>query len=375
MNNKAQSNVLGLIIGLGILLILISLVNIAVVPQEKFDSEQSHLEEVNDDAINIYQSIYDSGSGNEIQEVIFNLGPNYERGFILDSPFPKYKGLEPNGELETISNGNIEISGGSLVGSEYSRITPTKDFSSIQYDTEKINYKIDYQEIDGIENRVIENFVYYKNTSNNNLVISDQKLIRNKKINIAILDGNFSRNSNDKVSLRIRPVSAYNKGIYLKDINSITFNSDLSQSKWDNLLQNEDHVDGVSKLGDEITVDLDSSKIYNVRIFKIKITPYGQSTNVEKPSYNYSITYPNEDFVENSGEDVKVITNTRDKYHNPITGVTGSIEETNSSGTWNIQSSTSNLTSSGKQGIISDIWESNSDKSYPEFDFSCSSNC
>lgn len=213
-DDRAVSTVIGAVIIFGFLIVTLSVYQAQAVPQQNAETEFQHSQEVRNDLVELRAGILQAGSidqpqyqtvrlGTTYSTRVFTINPPAPAGIIRTSePYPITIAYESNGTvIETIPTRFIEYQPGY---NELDR-SPTWYDASVLY--------LDANQGDGI------------------VVIEDQALVDDGKVQITALQNEFRRSGIRRVTLELRPSESVTSNIPNADL-TVTVPTRLSDDEY-----------------------------------------------------------------------------------------------------------------------------------------------
>lgn len=248
-DNRAVSEVIGVVILFGFLILALSLYQVEVVPQQNAETEFQHSGEVRNDLVELRASILQAGAIDQPQYQTVQLGTTYStRVFAINPP-------SPAGTIRTTDAYPITISNGSD--------TPE---GSITIPTRFIEYQPGYNELDRSPTWYDASVLYLdaRDEGGGIVVIEDQNLVDGGEVQITALQNEFRRSGTGRVTLELRPAKDVTGDIPEGDL-TVTVPTRLSEDDWEaktNFPTDSDVYDGVTDTGD----DINNMNIYNLTL-------------------------------------------------------------------------------------------------------------
>jgi hypothetical protein len=247
-DNRAVSEVIGVVILFGFLILALSMYQVEVVPQQNAETEFQHSGEVRNDLVELRAGILQAGSIDQPQYQTVQLGTTYStRVFAINPPAPA----------------------GTIRTSEPYPITIAYESNETVIETiptRFIEYRPGYNELDRSPTWYDASVLYLdaRNDEGGIAVIEDQALVDGGEVQITALQNEFRRSGTGQVTLELRPAESVTGDIPEDDL-IITVPTRLSEDDWEaktNLPTDSDVYDGVTDTGD----DINNMNIYNLTL-------------------------------------------------------------------------------------------------------------
>lgn len=322
LDERGVSEVIGSILVFGIVIMLLSIVQIQAIPNANEEIEYKHSQAVQQDLTQLSVAISETAATGNSRSASLKLGTTYPTRLLFYNPPPV------QGRLKTTSQANISITN---VQSDSSAGRYLNNVAPYNISTRALVYTANYNQYQAAPTRVREPTVYYENHSNSTIVRSSN-FIDGSKINLIALGGDLSASGVSAEALEAEPLSApaneytvENQGGPL----TIQVPTRMSWAAWNRTLEDEyastANANGTTVSGSAdgrivsasyqpqsgaynlLTVELESGT-YTLRTGKVG---FGQTQN-PRPTYIVPVS--------TSGATATV--EVRDVYNNPVSGVT-----------------------------------------------------
>jgi hypothetical protein len=188
------------------------------------------------------------------------------------------------------------------------------------FETRLATYRANYQYIEGATYS-FEHGVPAKHFPNGNQrVLGSPSVIDGNRIDLVLMGGDFDRKGLS-TTVEFRPVSSSTEYRTLKrQDGEITLPTRLTRSEWESLVPS--HVDvSVDTAPDpnEVTLELDSSRTYQLRITKLKLVD--EDGSASQASVGMLTAKTTTTLPVNPDESTSLTVTARDEYGNPVPGV------------------------------------------------------
>ena len=212
-DERAQSTLVGFILLFGILVVAFASYQAVVVPNQNAEVEFNHNQGVQTDMQDLRNSLLDVRSVERINEGEYEvisehrparvqLGTQYPARLIaLNPPHPtgSLQTEEPTSGV-TIENADVTNADAFVVQPESVEELVQDDFEA-GIDTRFISYQPQYNEYRSAPETVFEHSLLYNKFQEDDLVVRDQRLINDRRLNVLLFSGSVSRSSNQAVTL------------------------------------------------------------------------------------------------------------------------------------------------------------------------------
>lgn len=339
--SRGVSEVIGAILVFGLVLMLLTLIQVMVVPSANQQIEVKHSQSAQQDVVGVNAALDRIASTGTSESVAVEVGMQYPSRMFLINP-PAVRGSV---SLEATDQ-PIGLRNARAVNEE------TADFwtgDSLDFETATMEYSSDYTYYDNSPTTVFEHGVLYnefrERTPVAQIVLDDGDLLQGRQIRLLSLAGDTTESGTAAVSLEAVPLSAPMQKISVTNGSEpieIRLPTQLSAKEWRSVLSDELCEDGdgngrcdaredgvgstdppgyitdlrVSNDG-ILTITLEKGVTYDLRMGKVGIGPSLPSEEA------YYVTD-----VRGSGSSIQLggshdfVVQVRDRYNNPVSGVT-----------------------------------------------------
>ncbi|SNR31142.1 Ig-like domain-containing protein [Halorubrum vacuolatum] len=320
-DRRGQSVVVGAVVLFGFLIISLAVYQALVVPQENTEVEFEHSQEVEGDFVDLRNSILSAGRSGDGRSTSVKLGTRYpQRTFFVNPP-------PATGSLETTSDQEIDLNDITINESAaHENIVSFWNDGGAEYRTRSVRYTANYNEFQNAPTLIYEHsIVGAEFPSDATLFRTDQTAVRSDRISLTTLSGTVSEDGVEARSVDPEAVSqgARTVPIDVEAGDSIVLPTALSDETraaelWTDRFELKDipvTAEPVEGNG-EIRIEFMESDQYDLRLSEVSID--GQGTS--EPAY--IVPVGSEIVSPNSEIGVEV----RDKYNNPVSGSTVTID-------------------------------------------------
>ncbi len=212
-DQRAVSAVVGFILVFGILVLLLTVYQAQIVPQQNAQTEFEHFEDNKNEMIELRNAISTSGQADTPQFPSVTLGTSYQTRLLTINPAP------PTGTLKTSEPYDINIDNGSHEETVSTRF---------------LKYEPGYNEL-SIGTVWFENGVLYLDEREQSgfSVIEEQNLLRsNKTLRVNALQNEFSETGTDRVTLELYPTEDIGEDDILEGNLNVSLPTRLNESDY-----------------------------------------------------------------------------------------------------------------------------------------------
>lgn len=191
-DRRGQSVWVGFVLLLGILVIAFAGYQAVQVPQQNADTEFDHSQTVQEDLIELRNTLVNARSDRTLRSTSVKLGTRYTTRLFAINPPP------PSGTLETVDPAqNVTISNAEVIGGPYTG--PTDTILETGYDTRWLQYTPSYSEYQSAPTTVYEHSLVYNRFAEATIPIADQHVIDGDRLNIVLVEGTYDRQGTQAV--------------------------------------------------------------------------------------------------------------------------------------------------------------------------------
>lgn len=219
-DTRAVSEVIGFLLVFALLIILLSINQAQIVPQENSEIEFQHFEEVRNDLIGVRAAISTAGQSDVSQFPTVTLGTTYPtRVFAVNPP-------ASTGTLQTTES--------------YPIIIENETGTSISVPTRFLEYQPRYNELDAGPT-YLENSVLYTESQDGNVavIIEEQNLVTNEStLKMTALQKDFRQSGTGRVTVELYPIQTPGKSIPDGNLTVETPTRLTGEQYWDDAFEN-----------------------------------------------------------------------------------------------------------------------------------------
>lgn len=284
---RGQALQVGAVLLFGLLVILFTVWQAFVIPDQNERVEFSHNQEVQSEMVELRGDIVSTADATAPASPSVRLGEQFPTRLLFINPTPAA------GTLRTVSLGdeaigirNVTAIGNGTGEQEYWNVTERV------YETTSLQYAPDYRVFQGAPNTLYDNTVTYNNfpRETNTSALSEQAVINGNTITILPLVGEYAESGIGTVTPDIEPVSTRSQSVAIRDNASagnitLSLPTRLNVSQWEALLAEEDNVRDVRQNSSDdeetVVIELEPGQ-YELRMARIGI---GEGLAETRPAY------------------------------------------------------------------------------------------
>lgn len=322
---RGASEVLGLILAFGLVLSLLTTIQLTAVPAWVADNEMAHSESLQADVVDLEETILLAGMTGADGQGSLSLAPNTPSKFAFVAP------PSAAGSLRTSPPSVVTIENAVATGGE----ATFWDGSKKQFETKHLIAETEYERFEDEASHTIESGVVFTRHESGHESVVHSVVVNGNRILLVVLDGNIDVASTGTETLAVTGVSVSSAPIQVTNAAAgpitLRLPTTLSQEGWERALADEPHatVSGYETKGKTsfVTISLDQSTTYQLRLAKVGL---GQGWSAETPAYLMTTAGDNAAVREGSTQYVTV--EARDQFNNPVAGATVSVSRQPGSG-------------------------------------------
>ena len=330
-DDRGQSIQIGAVLIFAALILLLSLYQATIVPQQNEQVEFDHSRQVQGDLLDLRNAVTSMFGESASRSVSIQLGTTYPSRVLAVNPPPASGSLRTAGTAD--GSVSFELSNVEAMDEE------TDDFwggSVDPYSTGAMVYRPNYNEYGQPPRTVYDSTVLYDNFTfeGSTIARSDQTLVDGSTISLVALNGSIQRSSSGTAAVDVRPVSASSTTVTVtnRDAGPIEIRTAtrLPEQRWEELLADQRASEGgnVSDGDDAVrTVPLDAPGYRTLVVelvpgtYELRMAKAGVGTRVTDTSAAYMTDVAADGSTVPEDGSVRLTVEARDAYNNPVAGV------------------------------------------------------
>jgi hypothetical protein len=226
-DDRGVSNVIGAVFILGFVVVLLSVHQATVIPNQNKKTEFDHFTHTQNDMLELRNAILEAKRSGETTFAEVRLGTTYPNRIVGVNP-PDPSGSLRTGDTQTIL---IEEAHNSQPN-ESKDVCPSKGAT----ETRILTYKPNYHEFRNAPTIVYENTVLYLQYNDQTVLLTDEELVDEDEIKVSPLNTSISETA--VKAKAVNPVPGANQKQDIDDP-SVQMPTMLSEDKWEELLRGE----------------------------------------------------------------------------------------------------------------------------------------
>jgi len=246
-NERAVTPVLGFVLLFGILIMLLTMYQVQVVPHQNSQVEFQHFQDVQNDLVDLRNTISTAGQADRPEFTSVTLGAAYRTRVATINPIP------PAGTLRASDPYNITVGNGTV---------------SMNISTRFIEYEPRYNEI-SVGSIWYENSVLYLDERDRGRlrIIEDQNLVTNRsgKLRLTAVQNEFEETGTQRTIVEIYPTEQITRSDLPDGVLTVTIPTRLNKSEY---------------WGDQLATDVDVREDYHATgVHRLNLTNLSISSN------------------------------------------------------------------------------------------------
>ncbi|MBC9987105.1 MULTISPECIES: Ig-like domain-containing protein [Haloferax] len=319
-DERAVTVQIGAVLLFGIIIISMSMYQATVVPNQNEQVEFLHNQEVHDQFESLRGAIIESSSETTPRPSTVSLGTRYPSRTLFVNPGPV------SGTLQTRELGSLTVTNVETTEAE------TSDYvnGGLSYETKSLEYRPDYNVLQSAPTTVYENTVSYNrfDTGYEGTLNDGQSLINGRTISLVLLQGDYSENGVGSATVDAQAVSPATRTVPVtRDASgnvTISVPTELSEDAWRELLAegNDDYVHSVDRSGDRVEIEMQGEEGGDSVTYDLRVGAVEVGSGVDEPAAYYLTVVDGASPRSIGSGDTETLTfEVRDRYNNPVSGV------------------------------------------------------
>lgn len=312
-DTRGVSEVIGAILVFGLIVTLMSMLQMYGVPAANQQVEFNHNQQLQDDFIQFHENALTTASSGEPLSTVIDLGVRYPTRMVFFNPPPA------GGSVETTEPASMELH----------NVTATGVGASQHIDGDlsipmarSLVYESGYNEYDAAPTTRYEYGALYNQHDDGQLLANSGSVVSGGDISLMLPAGDLQESSADSVSLDGNPVSANQNAVTVRNDSSgpltLELPSKMNTSLWEEALD-PNSIQNVTRDGDAVRITLEPG-LYTLRMARIGV---GDNPAEQTPAYLHPVDGAQIEVKQNQPKliDIEV----RDRLNNPITNTNVSV--------------------------------------------------
>jgi hypothetical protein len=317
---RGISEVMGTVLIFGFVVILFSIYQGVVVPQQNQAIEFEHNVDAQGSVQDLRNAIRRTASVGADESVSLKLSASYPPRFIAINPGGSA------GSVRTESLGSITLRNISADDAGVAKYFGSNTTTLGPFESKRIVFRPVYFQYRQAPATSYENtLVFNQFPGGQNLSITNQAMIDDRDITLVVLAGNLSGSGTDTRTVDTKAISTASSAVAVTNQSgtlNLTITTRLSATEWTDLLENEltsagGHVEDVRQTGpNQVSILLEGDVTYELKIAKVGV---GADTPSAGPKYIVDEEGDGTNVPENATQ--KLVVEVRDRFNNPVSNV------------------------------------------------------
>ncbi|WP_284009250.1 DUF7289 family protein [Haloarcula pelagica] len=230
-DGRGQSAVIGFVLMFGLLILLMSVLQVSAVPAWNQGEEFAHSQQVRSELELLRDDVTTAAATGRVTSESVTLGLRYPRRPFLLNP------ADPAGRLNTTTPGAVELENLTASGE-------TGDYwagGTQRFETRHLVYRPQYNEYDNAPTTVLENSVLYDRYGERARPLTSERVVAGRRITLVMLNGSLSRSATTATDIELTPVSAPEQVTSVEGDGPVRLRlpTRLDREAWNELLRDE----------------------------------------------------------------------------------------------------------------------------------------
>jgi hypothetical protein len=331
--DRGVSEIIGAILIFGLLLLLLVVVQATAVPTWNQQEEFEHSQRVQTDLQTLDADADAVATDGTARTAVVETGVRYpSRPFLINPP-------PASGSIQVTATGTVDVENAEVVGVD-NYWGPTESF-----DAHALTYEANYREYrNGPTARYENGLLYNEFDSGATLLLGGHRPVDGRTIDLRMIDGDLSRSADASLSLDLRPTSAPARTVNVQSrdgspvvirLPTTLDEPTLREEVFDGQIdpagapdEPQKYVQSVTVSGGVATITLEGGGSDPIEYrFRMSEVGFG-ATTPEEPAYITAVGDTGPTVV--NGSSVDLTAEVRDKYNNPVSGVSVTFTTTGS---------------------------------------------
>jgi len=320
-DNRAVTVQIGAVLLLGLLVLLLTINQAAVVPSQNQNVEFAHNDRVQSDLLDVRNGLIRAATSGNTQPNSVELGTSFPSRLIAINPAPASGSIAPSA-----ASGNATVEGAVPVDRN-AREYWANESHRMQYETTGFRYQPSYREYGTAPSTVYENTVLYNEFADGqNRTLTGQSVVDGRTISLIALQDVPTRSSSSTVGMDLRAISPSSTQVRTIAVTAgeepltVSLPTQLTNETWNDLLADEPYVEAVNVADGEVTISLTETQDGEEVTYNLRTSAVTASRSVERPepAYVTVVDGANRSVPENTTNTLTA--EVRDRYNNPVSG-------------------------------------------------------
>ncbi|UPV74763.1 hypothetical protein M0R89_01510 [Halorussus limi] len=310
---------IGTVLLFAVLVILLSVYQASVVPQQNEQVEFTHNQRVQGQLQDLQDELHRTAATGSDGSTSIALGTQYPVRAFFVNPAP------PSGTLRTTPPANLTLRNATASGE-------TGDYwtgGAHNFSTRGLTYDPVYHVYQNPPTTIYDNGVLYNRFDDANRTLAGQQLVKGNTISLVALNGSLSESSSGTATVEMRAVSPATRTVTVGNETSnlsLVLPTRLPADEWERLLAAEmnrtagddRYVRAVEEVSGRSAVRL----VLENATYELELAKVGVGTDVTETRARYVTDVRGDDASVAENSEQKVVVEVRDRFNNPVSGAT-----------------------------------------------------
>ncbi|WP_135828531.1 beta strand repeat-containing protein [Halorussus halobius] len=324
-DDRAVTVQIGTVLLFAVLIVLLSLYQATVVPQQNEGVEFNHNQQVQSELQDLRNELRRTAVTGTGGSATVTLGTRYPVRAVFVNPPP------PSGTLRTTAAANVTVDNAVADG----EVFDYWNGSARRFSTAGLVYQPEYSEYQDPPRTVYRNGLLYNRFAGANLTLGGQRLVQGDRISLVAVDGSFSEAGSGAESVDVQPVSTATRTVTVRNESAsepvtLVVPTSLSGASavelWNDSLADQSRVETVEAAtlaGGQSAVRV----VLEPGSYELELAKVGVGTGVTGVDPHYVTVARGDNASVSAGGNQQVVVEVRDRFNNPVPGATVNVSD------------------------------------------------
>ncbi|MFC7046493.1 Ig-like domain-containing protein [Halobacteriaceae archaeon GCM10025711] len=329
-DGRGQSVQVGAIMLFAVLVVALSYVQAAAVPQENKAVEFNDYETASADVTDLRNAVLTAAGGDTTRAVTVKTGSRYPPRLLFVNP-PPASGALVTGDPATVTLSNV-----TATATEPGTVQAYWNGSPRTYATRRVAFQPAYNVLNAGPVVVEHGTVFRDFGPNRTVPLTDQPVVVGNRISLVTVAGDVAQGG-DSASVTAVPVSAHVRTVSVTGENgtpvTLTLPTDRTVADWRTALADERDPDGTRSdryvtavragpTPGTVTVTFEGDATYELRLASVALRSESDRSRVSRPSPQYVVPVGDATVDLRNGSATPLTVEVRDAFNNPVSDAT-----------------------------------------------------
>ena len=324
-DDRAVTVQIGTVLLFAVLIVLVSLYQASVVPQQNGEVEFNHNQQVQSELQDLRNELRRTAVTGTGGSATVTLGTRYPVRAFFVNPTP------PSGTLRTTEAANFVVDNAVADG----EVFDYWNGSARSFSTAGVVYDPEYSEYQRPPTTVYRNGLLYNRFADANLTLGGQRLVQGDRISLVAVDGSLSEAGSGAESVDVQPVSTATRTVTVSNESAsepvtLVVPTSLSGASavelWSESLADQSRVETVEPAtlaGGQSAVRI----VLEPGSYELELAKVGVGTGVTGVGPHYVTIARGDNASVSTGGNQRVVVEVRDRFNNPVSGATVNVSD------------------------------------------------